>query len=253
MKINICQYSPIWENPSESIKKINALVKTDYTDSDLLIFPEMTLSGFTMESDKFAEGPDGISVRYFSRLATELNTNIFAGVIEKVEESIFNSLFHFNQDGLIQAIYRKIHPFRNAKEDIYYTAGIHPVTTNISDKTFGLSICYDLRFPELFRFYAKDGVDILVNIANWPTPRIEHWETLLKSNAITNQSYMIGVNRVGVDHFGRYNGCSSVFGPMGNKILSIENEEKIVSFEIDSEYLLHTRTKLPFLKDIKLI
>lgn len=253
MKLGLVQYSPVWENQEENILEIESLIKSANKNFDLIIFPEMTLTGFTMNSEKFAEEIDGIGTQYFLKLSSRLKINIFAGIIERDEESIYNSLVHFDSLGLIRARYRKIHPFSYAKEDQFYNAGYETVITQIDKIKFGLSVCYDLRFPELYRLYAKERIEVLVDIANWPIPRIDHWKTLLKARAIENQCFMIGVNRVGTDPFNTYNGCSAVFDPMGNEIILIENEEKIIEVEIDLEKVSATRSKLPFLQDIKLI
>ena len=192
MKLGLLQYSPVWENPEDSILKIEKLLKSSDKNFDLLIFPEMTLTGFTMNSEKFAEEIDGIGTQYFLSLSARLKTNIFAGIIERDGKNIYNSLVHFDSLGLIRARYRKIHPFSYAKEDQFYNAGNETVITQIDKIKFGLSVCYDLRFPELYRLYAKERVDVIIDIANWPIPRIDHWKTLLKSHAIANQCFMIG-------------------------------------------------------------
>ncbi len=252
MKIGLVQFSPAWENPEESILNAEDLLKTSSGKFDALIFPEMTLTGFTMNSEKFAEEIDGISTQYFMKLSGRLKTNIFGGIIEHDGKNIFNSLVHFD-NGIIKARYRKIHPFSFSNEDRNYSAGDEKVITTIDETKIGLSICYDLRFPELYRLYVKERTDILIDIANWPIPRIEHWKTFLKARAIENQCFMIGVNRVGSDPFHQYNGCSAVFDPMGSQIVFAENEEKIIEVVIDLDLVNSTRTKLPFLQDIKLI
>lgn len=253
MKTGLLQYNPLWENPQGNIDKIDKMVEQLKNKIDLLILPELTLTGFTMNSKIFAEDLDGISTQYFMRLSQRLKCSVLAGVIEKSEEGIFNSLVHFNSDGLVTARYRKIHPFGYANEDQNYSAGNEIVVTKIDNVKAGLSICYDLRFPELYRFYAKQRVDLLVNIANWPVPRIDHWRTLLKARAIENQSFVIGVNRVGNDPYLQYNGFSSVFDPMGNELIFVKDEENIFIVDLNIEMVKETREKLPFLEDIRLI
>ena len=253
MKLGLVQYSPIWENVEENILKIQVLLKQTSSKFDLMIFPEMTLTGFTMQSEKFAEEIDGAGTKYFMHLSLKTKSNIFAGIIEKDGDKHYNSLVHFDSIGLIKARYRKVHPFSYAKEDKYYDAQKEIVITKIDQTKIGLSVCYDLRFPELYRLYAIEHAEILVDIANWPVSRIDHWKTLLKARAIENQAFMIGANRVGNDPFNQYNGCSAVFDPMGNEIVMVENEEKIIEAEIDLSLVNSTRTKLPFLQDIKLI
>ncbi|MEW6193693.1 MAG: carbon-nitrogen family hydrolase [Bacteroidota bacterium] len=253
MKIALVQFAPRWEKPGESIITIRELLNKTTNKFDLIVFPELSLTGFTMNADKFAEEIDGISTKFFIELAQQLHTNIFAGLIEKSSEHNYNSLVHIDRNGLINARYRKIHPFSYADEDKHYTSLDEIVVTQIDQVKIGLSICYDLRFPELYRLYAKQGVEIIVNIANWPITRIEHWRTLLKARAIENQCFMIGVNRVGTDSTLQYNGYSSIHDPMGKEIVSISNEEKIIECEIDTSVVEEIRKKLPFLKDIKLI
>jgi omega-amidase len=253
MKIGLVQYSPEWEKPEENILKIEDLVKSTKTKFDVLIFPEMTLTGFTMNAEKFAEELDGTGTQYFINLSQRLRTNIFAGIIERDGKDIFNSLVHFDNNGLVKARYRKIHPFSNASEDKFYSAGIETVITKIDNIPIGLTVCYDLRFPELYRLYAKQRADILINIACWPIPRIEQWSALLKARAIENQSFMIGVNRTGKDPSNIYNGYSSIFDPTGKEVVQLANDEKIIEAEIDLEIVSKIRTTLPFLNDIKLI
>ncbi len=253
MKIGLIQYSPEWENPEDNLINIHELIKNSASDEEILIFPEMTLTGFTMSAKKFSEEIDGIATVSFIRLSQKLKKHIFAGIIEKDNNKIYNSLYHFDKNGLITARYRKIHPYSPAKENKYFDASKEPVVTYIGKIRIGLSICYDLRFPELYRFYAKEKADILINIANWPVQRIHHWKLLLRARAIENQCFMIGVNRVGNDPFHKYNGYSSIYDPMGNEIISVSDEEKFISAEIDIESVKATRDKFPFLDDIKLI
>jgi predicted amidohydrolase len=253
MKLGLVQYSPEWEYPEENILKIEKLISAMNSKVDLLIFPEMTLTGYTMNSMKFAEEIDGIGTKYFINLSSRIKTDIFAGIIELDNNTAYNSLVHFDNFGLIKARYRKIHPYSFAGENKNYGAGDETVITKIEQIKIGLSICYDLRFPELYRLYAKKNIDILVDIASWPIQRIEHWKTLLKARAIENQCFMVGVNRVGNDQSSSYNGCSSVFDPMGSEIIVQPDSEKIIEVEINLIKVNEVREKLPFLRDIKLI
>lgn len=253
MKIGLVQFSPVWEEPEESIKVLDKLISEESGNCDILIFPEMSLTGFTMKSGIFAEEIDGVSTTYFMNLAKSKNNHVFAGIIEKDDDQIYNSLVHFDNKGIITARYRKIHPYSNAGEDKNYTAGNERIITKIGDLKIGLSICYDLRFPELYRYYGKERCEIMINIASWPVPRIEHWKALLKARAIENQCYMIGVNRVGDDLKNKYNGCSGVFDPLGNEIIMVEGKEGIFISELDLSKVSEVRETLPFLNDIKLI
>lgn len=249
MKIALVQYSPVWENKSASMEKLKSLLAQ--TDAiDLLIFPEMTLTGFTMKSNDFAEELEGESYIFFSSLAKEKKCAILFGMIEKGKKKNFNTLVHLNNQGKIISTYRKIHPFSYSTEDVFYGKGKNTVVTKVKGIKIGLSICYDLRFPELYRFYAKDKVHLIVDIANWPDTRVEHWRTLLKARAIENQCYVAGANRVGTDPEHAYNGFSAVFDPMGKELIMIENDEKIITANICLEQVRETRDRLPFLGDV---
>lgn len=253
MKIALVQYSPIWESKIDNINNLNEMLKAIHKNIDLLIFPEMTLTGFTMNSKNYAEEIDGIGMTYFLNLAFKNKVNIVAGIIEKYEDVNYNSAFHFDEKGLIKAVYRKIHPFSYAEEDKNYKAGNEIVISKIDKYKMGLTICYDLRFPELYRLYAKEKVDVIINIANWPVKRIDHWKTLLKARAIENQCFIIGVNRVGNDPFNQYNGFTSIYDPMGNAIVTVENKEEIIYTEINLDETKNVRDKFHFLEDMKLI
>ncbi|HUX60069.1 MAG TPA: nitrilase-related carbon-nitrogen hydrolase [Ignavibacteriaceae bacterium] len=253
MEIGLVQYCPSWENKDENKKKITSLLNTFIKDEvNLLIFPEMTLTGFTMSAEKFSEKLSGESFNYFSNIAQKFKSNILAGIIEREDENFYNTLLHINKDGNIVKAYRKIHPFSISSEDKYYTKGKKPVVTKIDNWKVGLSICYDLRFPELYRQYCKEKVELIVVSANWSETRIEHWKTLLKARAIENQCYVAGVNRIGNDPKLVYPGFSAVIDPMGNEIISSINEE-IIFCNINSKVVNDIRAKLPFLTDITLI
>ncbi|MEJ2194685.1 MAG: carbon-nitrogen family hydrolase [Ignavibacteriaceae bacterium] len=253
MKIGLVQYDPKWEDKTENKLKLNSLLKENIGDIDLLIFPEMTLTGFTMRSEVYSENMESESFKYFVGVAKEYECDIVAGIIEKNSGSHFNTLLHISREGILENSYRKIHPFSYSNEDKHFTPGLEPVVTDINGWKAGLSICYDLRFPELYRFYGKEKTELIIVIANWPDTRIEHWRTLLKARAIENQCYVAGVNRVGDDPKLHYTGCSSVFDPMGKELVSIENKEKLITVKIDKNYVKEVRNKFPFLEDIKLV
>ena len=209
------------------------------------------MTGFTMKPKKFGEEINGTGTKFFIHLSSKLKKHIFAGIIENDGGKYYNSFVHFDPNGLITARYRKIHPF--TKEAEYFCAGADPVITKIDNLSVGLAVCYDLSFPELYRMYAKKKVDILITAANWPVPRIHHWTHLLRSRAIENQCFSIGVNRTGNDPANEYNGQSAAFDPAGDEITSAGSGEQIFSFQIEPEKITEVREKLNFLDDICLI
>ena len=252
MKIGLFQYDPVWEDIQKNRGKIISLLETNFRGADLLVFPEMTLTGFSMKAEKFAESLQGESFIFFSEISKKYNADVLAGIIEKNESGYFNSLLHI-EDGKLKACYRKIHPFTYSTEDKHYKKGEKTVLTDIRNFKTGLSICYDLRFPELYRQYGKSKAELMIVIANWPDTRIEHWRILLKARAIENQCYVAGVNRVGRDPKLNYTGFSSLYDPMGKEILSEPESEKILIADISENCVEEVRTELPFLNDICLI
>ena len=251
--LGLVQYDPEWEDKERNRQKLSWLLENNFKESDLVLFPEMTLTGFTMNASKFAESVDGESSEYFSSLAENYKTAVMAGIIEKEKDNFYNTLLHIDKRGKLIAKYRKIHPFSYSTEDKYYKRGERPVSTNVDGWNVGLSICYDLRFPELYRHYGKDRCELIVNIANWPVTRIEHWKALCRARAIENQCYFAGVNRVGKDLKLEYNGFCCVIDPMGNEVVTAYDEEKILSVEITKDIVADTRKILPFLDDIFLV
>lgn len=253
LKIGLFQFDQEWENKDLNKKKIiDAIAQISGFKCDLIIFPEMTLTGFSMCAKKLAEELYGDAFEYFSNMAKVLDTHIFYGAIMKEKGKYYNSLIHLDKKGKFKICYNKLHPFSFSREHTVYTKGTKPVIAEIGKIKIGLSICYDLRFPELFRKYAKEKIDMLVNIANWPTLRIEHWKTLIKARAIENQCFFAGVNRIGSDPKNNYSGYSSIISPFGETLFeTIESGLKLI--EIDLNETAEIRKKYPFLKDIRLI
>ncbi|HKI78619.1 MAG TPA: nitrilase-related carbon-nitrogen hydrolase [Ignavibacteriaceae bacterium] len=253
MILGLVQYDPDWEDKERNKQKLDWLLENNFKESEVLIFPEMTLTGFTMNSSEFGEPLEGKSFVFFQTLAQKYKCDIIAGIIESEKNKHFNTLIHLDAKGKLVNKYRKIHPFSYSTEDKNYTRGEKTVITKIREFNAGLSICYDLRFPELFRNYGKERAELIINIANWPVTRIEHWKALLRARAIENQCYVAGVNRVGDDPKLHYNGFCTVVDPMGNEIVTGYDEEKIIVAEISKENVSDIRKELPFLDDIHLI
>ncbi len=254
MIVGLVQYNPVWENKTANKEQVTSLLLNSEAEKiDLLILPEMSFTGFSMKPEKLAEDINGDTFNYLGELAGKFNMNILAGIIEKEGEDYFNSLIHVSPLGALKAKYRKIHPFSFSTEDKHYKRGEKTVTTQVGNMKIGLTICYDLRFPELYRLYAKERVDLIVNTANWPVTRIEHWRALLKARAIENQCFIAGVNRVGSDPKLSYNGYSGMYDPMGREIVSVANEAGIITTDISRDKVEEVRQNLPFLNDIHLI
>jgi len=179
--------------------------------------------------------------------------NVIAGFAAKTpgRKKLRNLAVAFDRNGSVIATYAKMHPFSLAKEDKYFSSGNTRVIFHIEGIPASVFICFDLRFPEIFRDIAR-GVQAIFVLANWPDSRKDHWETLLKARAIENQCFVIGVNRTGKDGNGiRYPGASHVYDPMGNDICFGGSREQLIACEIDPETVTKVRSEFPFLEDMR--
>jgi omega-amidase len=220
MKIALVSLNQVWED-----KKANQAMCLEYIEiasthkTDLVIFPEMTLTGFSVNINKIGESADhSDTLEYFTNLSKRTRTAIAFGVVLKKEDKATNNLIVLDKRGTLLANYAKIHPFSFSGENIYYEGGNELGFCSIATAYIGLSICYDIRFPEIFQALSKN-CNLILAIANWPEKRIKHWNTLLEARAIENQLFMIGVNRTGTDGNNlRYVKSSAVYDPAGEKI-----------------------------------
>jgi predicted amidohydrolase len=211
------EYDIGWHDPVQSLARARVVAQqARAAGADLLVLPEMCASGFTMEADKFAEPPDGPSSRALSALAAEHHLWLVAGLSMRRKGQYLNSALAFAPDGSLVATYDKQRLFGYAKETTVYSAGTRPCVIKLGGFSVGLFVCFDLRFPELFREVAAE-VDACVIIANWPSARQRHWEVLTEARAIENQCYVVAVNRIGVGDGLEYSGGSLILDPWGTR------------------------------------
>ena len=219
---------------------------------DVAVFPELFDTGFSQNITTIAATGDDTAV-FLSNLAQTHHINLIAGYAESVSgsEKVNNVAIVYNQEGNLIVKYVKIHPFTFAREDRYFSPGDKIVTFKLADVPSGVFICYDLRFPEVFRSIAK-MVHMIFVVANWPTSRKDHWLTLLKARAIENQCFVIGVNRTGISQQGlHFPGASAVFDPFGHEICRGSETETTVIVDIDVHEVTQIRREFPFLEDMR--
>lgn len=237
MKVALVSLNQVWENKVVNLQTCCEYVKKgQLIGADLIIFPEMTLTGFSMNLSKTAEDQrNSESVNFFSSLSQEFGIAIIFGVVFQGKPKASNNAVFVNTNGAVLDIYAKIHPFSLSGENNQFTAGNKLCIVAFESFNIGITICYDLRFPELYSALAK-RCDLIVNIASWPASRIEHWDTLLKARAIENQVFMIGVNRTGVDDCQiAYERSSTVIAPDGVIMQPSFSEKDMSIFEITKE------------------
>lgn len=253
MKIALVSLNQIWEEKEKNLQVCEKyLQEASLSHTDMIIFPEMTLTGFSMNIDQNGEDEtDSFTVKSFQELSLQYAISIVFGVVIKDGDRALNRVYITDKRGEILTHYTKIHPFSFSGENRYFLSGNTLSTFELKNHAFGLTICYDLRFPELYSALATNS-DIVINIANWPAKRIDHWNTLLKARAIENQIFVIGVNRTGKDGNDlEYVESSHLFNANGECLEPIEEKENMKIFEIDKSWTHAFRDNFSTVQDRK--
>jgi len=253
MQLHLFQTDIRWEHPEENRHWLSTRIEQlKPAAGDLVILPEMYATGFSMNVQETAEeaGREQPNADFLLHTAHNTGCCIIGGVATKSKTRVYNEAIAAFPDGH-ESRYRKHQPFTAGGESEVFTAGDHLLLFDWQQWCVGLTICYDLRFPELYRSLALGGAELLVNIANWPRRRISHWVTLLKARAIENQCYVAGVNRVGEDPENHYPGRSVVVDPHGKIIADAGDKAGVASVEIDIENIRAWRREFPALDDVR--
>ncbi len=244
MKIILAQTHIEWENKEENIAYAKKIIKEN-TDSDIILFPEMSFTGFSMNTVVTKES--GSTVELMKNVALKNNITIGFGWVKDCGDKCENHYTIVDKDGDVLSDYAKIHPFSYSGEDNYFCGGDSIVTFEMGGISFCTFICYDLRFPELFRVVA-DKVHAIIIPANWPAKRSEHWKTLLRARAIENQLYIFAINCVGDMGGQYYSGDSCIITPNGDIVELISDEEGIICYDFSDDVEVY-RNSFPVLKD----
>lgn len=245
MKVSIIQHDIVWGNPAENRLRLQQQIEAQ-PGADLYVLTEMWSTGFATNPEGVAER-DEASLQWMKDMAVQQQAAIAGSLAIEQDGSFHNRLYFVKPDGEVE-YYDKRHLFSYGGEDKYYSPGTERVVVEWKGVRFLLTVCYDLRFPVWMR-YCND-YDAILCVANWPTVRIDSWQTLLRARAIENQCYVVGVNRVGKDPNCDYCGCSAIINPYGQTIAECE-KDKECSMEavFDMEKLNAYRVKFPALKE----
>ncbi|NOY76220.1 MAG: carbon-nitrogen family hydrolase [Kiritimatiellaeota bacterium] len=248
MRLLTAQLNLVWEDKAANLALVEKAVETASSERcDLLVLPEMTLTGFSMNTAVTAEAPGGDSERAFAELAELRSLAIVAGLVERRETGCANVAVVFDSTGEVVAKYAKTRLFPLSGEPDAHIPGDGMKSFKLRGVSAAVAVCYDLRFPELFREVASD-VSMIFVIANWPASRSDHWTALLKARAIENQCFVIGVNRTGADSDGTlHSGGSAVFAPDGAETLPVSTNGDFLLFDIDPAVVDEHRRRYPFL------
>ena len=244
LRLTLVQTDIVWEDTDRNIQRFSKIVDDLTGKTDLVVLPEMFSTGFSMNSENLAEEMQGRTVAWMQEVSAKSDMAIMGSIIIKDKDLFFNRLLFVSPDNRT-GFYDKRHLFRMGEEDKYFHHGNVRKIFSLGDWRICPQICYDLRFPVWSR--NRNDYDLLVYVANWPESRREVWKALLKARAIENQSYVVGVNRVGID--GRnldYAGDSMLISPKGEEISNIpSHEEAVETYTISLDELKAFRQKFP--------
>lgn len=233
MKVAICQLGIEYEQKERNLEKAEQFIKDAAKQrAKLVIFPEMSFTGFSMNIELTGED-NNYTINRITEMAKKYQVAVGFGWV-KHKKDAENHYTVIDKDGTILADYVKIHPFSYQDEDQYFVGGDHIVTFEFEGMTIGLTICYDLRFPEIYQALSETAQVILVP-ANWPNVRKSHWQTLLKARAIENQAYIVGVNCRGTQSGIYYSGESAVINPIGDVLFEVSDVERMQVLHIKND------------------
>jgi omega-amidase len=246
------QTTGVWESPEKNLIRAEQLIsEAARTGAGLVAFPEQHLTGWDPESSKNCEENTGPAVTGLRRLAKKYSIAIIGSFREVAAPKPKNTVVAIGSNGEILAQYSKIHLFTPGHEDRAFSPGTGLATFSIDGIRFGLAICYDLRFPELFRLYRSEGVQAVIVPAAWPENRIRYWELFIPSRAAENQMYVAGVNTTGTTPVDRYSGSSLTADPHGTIIARAGPGEELLFYDIDPALAESVRQEFPVNDDRK--
>lgn len=254
LKITLIQSDLHWEDTEANLAMFEEKIWQIGNSTDVIVLPEMFTTGFTMAAPKLAEHMNMRTFKWMKQMADQTGALILGSYIVTVHERHYNRLLWMEPGGNFKT-YDKRHLFRMANEHKVFSPGESLLVGTWKGWRICPLICYDLRFPVWSRnrwdaHAEKLSYDVLIYVANWPTARIDAWNTLLKARAIENLSYVVGVNRMGQDGNGiEYNGNSAIVSPKGEFIYTSEGTESIRTIELSSNSLEAFRDRFPAYQD----
>jgi predicted amidohydrolase len=250
LRVSLVQGATRWHDAAANREYYGALARPLRGQTDLIVLPETFLSGFTNEAPGNAETMDGEGLRWLRGLAHEVGAVVTGSLVMREGERCMNRLIWMRPDGT-HAQYDKRHLFRMAGEHERYGSGNERLIVELNGWRICPLVCYDLRFPvwsrnRYERVEQRFDYDLLVYVANWPSPRRVPWQTLLRARAIENWSYCVGVNRIGVDgNELHYAGDSAVLDFLGAPLVELGAQEQVVTVTLDLAALAAHRERFP--------
>lgn len=247
LSLSLVQSDLVWHDPEANRRTFEDLMNKAEEEINLFVLPETFATGFTMTPSEVAEPSDGPTVQWMLTQAHQRKAAICGSLAVREEDDYFNRFYFAHPDGQLDT-YDKYHPYTPSGEARVYTRGTEIKTIEFRGWRIRPIVCYDLRFPVFTR--NTDPYDLLLCVANWPQPRIQAWNALLRARAIENMAFSVGVNRTGRDAYRiQYTGASAAYDMLGNEMLYLDTNTTQGQLTLDKQRLYDTRKKLPFLED----
>jgi omega-amidase len=248
-KVCIAQMAGVWEDPGATLTRARSCIrKSAETGASLVCFPEQFATGWDPVSHASVQGMEGEIVTALRSLARKYGIAILGSLRESYDPLPRNTAIVVDSRGEVIARYAKCHPFTPGGEERHYCPGNDITLFRLGDLICGLGICYDLRFPPLFRAYARRGVHAVIIPAAWPASRLRHWEILIRARAVDHRLYVIGVNTTGTTPVDTYRGDSIIAGPDGEVIARGGEGEELICATLDPCCVEQVRTRPPFVE-----
>jgi predicted amidohydrolase len=256
LRISLVQMDCHLADPAQNFARAEGFVAdAARRGSQLVVLPELWSTAYALDeaprlASLLAAGPDDATwFGRFAALARRHGVWLCGSLLQAEAGCFYNCLAVYGPDGALRGRYRKMHLFRLMDEDQYLAAGDEAVLLDLPWGKVGLAICYDLRFPELFRRYALAGARLLLLPAEWPHPRREHWRTLLRARAIENQCFVAACNRVGTTKSNTFFGASAVIDPWGETLVEGGEAELVLTVDVDLAACDQARQRIPVFAD----
>ena len=250
LKVTIIQSNLHWEDKEANLKMFTDKISAINESTDLIVLPEMFTTGFSMNRSSLAETMDGETVNWMQLISVKNRCAVTGSFICEENGKYYNRLVWVSESGIC-SVYDKKHLFSMGAENEHYSNGNNKLIVTLKGWTICPLICYDLRFPEWSRNTKNNPYDLLIYVANWPQRRQHPWKTLLLARAIENQSYVVGLNRVGNDvHNIYYSGDSTIINFKGEIIsFTKPDEESTETVTLSYDDLMKFRNEFPVLND----
>ncbi len=255
MRVGLVQANLAWNDPTENVARSYELGDEAHEHgAELIVFPEVFTSGFSLERGSFAQRAGDAARSFLADFAATRGVWVAGSAPDAPDGDYskpYNCLMVYGPEGLVGE-YRKIHLFSYGAEHERYRSGQETLTLQLGEFRVSWLVCYDLRFPAIAADLANT-TDVYVVVANWPTPRRNHWRILLQARAVENQAYFIGVNRVGIGGGLQYSGDSLVVSPRAEILVDMGDQQGVAVADLQKSEVDDYRREFPCLRDRRLV